>query len=361
MIDNEDIMPDHKTSLIKEGAVAPTLEDVSRLAGVSTATISRCLNAPQKVSEKTREKVLKAVDALGYAPNFGAQALAAKRTNTFGAIIPTMENAIFARALQAFQKELEAQGITLLVGCSDYKPDMEEKQIRALVSRGADALLLIGHNRSNSVYDFLSARDIPYINAWVHDTEFEHPSIGFDNKMAMKQLTQEVLRLGHRNIGYITAERAHNDRALKRYEGVLEALNEGGLDPECLKTVELSYSIENGAKGFETLMQDETPSAVLCGNDVLAAGAIMQAHKMGLRVPEDISIVGFDDIDIAEIVSPALTTVHVPHREMGRKCALALIERRNNSEQNSHLQMQQIELKAAIKWRNSLIAVNSTH
>ena len=119
----------------------PTLEDVAAQSGVSTATVSRCLNSPGQVSKSTRERVMQAVSDLGYAPNFGARALAAKRTNTFGAIIPTMENAIFARGLQAFQDELREHGVTLLVASSSYSPDQEEEQIRSLVTRGADALL----------------------------------------------------------------------------------------------------------------------------------------------------------------------------------------------------------------------------
>ena len=141
--------------------VVPTLDDVAREAGVSTATVSRCLNNSEKVTAKTRERVARAIDLLGYSPNFGARAMAAKRTFTIGAIIPTMENAIFARGLQAFQEALYAQGYTLLVASSAYKPEIEAEQIRALVARGADGLLLIGYDRDPSIYDFLARRGVP--------------------------------------------------------------------------------------------------------------------------------------------------------------------------------------------------------
>ena len=114
----------------------PTLDDVALLAGVSTATVSRCINSPDRVVEQTRAKVHRAIEALGYTPNFGARVMAAKRTSTIGAIIPTMENAIFARGLQAFQEELYANGYTLLVSSSLYKPEIEREQIRSLVGRG---------------------------------------------------------------------------------------------------------------------------------------------------------------------------------------------------------------------------------
>ena len=293
---------------------------------------------------------MRAVGELGYAPNFGARALAAKRTNTFGAIIPTMDNAIFARGLQAFQEELGTHGITLLVASSSYRPDLEEEQIRALVARGADALLLIGYDRTPQTYAFLRKRQIPYVVAWAFEAGNETPSIGFDNRKAMKSLAESVIHLGHRSLALITAERRENDRARQRSEGVLEAMRNNGLDPADLTVVETPYSIANGARAFAHAMaRKDRPPAVLCGNDVLAAGALAKAKELGIKVPDEVSITGFDDIEIAEIADPALTTVHVPHREMGRKAARLLIAFRNGEPHRSS-----IELGTAIKWRDSL-------
>lgn len=192
----ESKMPETPSPQSPSPRPTPTLADVARRANVSTATVSRCLNAPDRVVEKTRKRVLAAVAELGYTPHFGARALAAKRTNTFGAIVPTMENAIFARGLQAFQEELEQQGITLLVASSTYKPDLEEKQIRALVARGADALLLIGQERRPDVYAFLAQRDVPAVTAWVYDPASAQICVGFDNRRAMRALARRVLDLG---------------------------------------------------------------------------------------------------------------------------------------------------------------------
>lgn len=329
----------------------PTLEDVARSAGVSTATVSRCLNTPDRVSEATRKKVMSAVRTLGYAPNFGARALAAKRTDTFGAIIPTMENAIFARGLQAFQEELGTKGITLLVASSSYKADLEEEQIRALIARGADALLLIGYDRTPETYEMLDRRQIPYVVAWTYRGEDSLTSIGFDNRHAMRSLTDEVIALGHRNLAVITAQRRENDRARERFEGVVDAMTAHGLDADALHVEETPYSIANGAAAFERLMQAENrPTAVLCGNDVLAAGALSKANQMGISVPQDVSLTGFDDIDIASIVSPALTTVHVPHRKMGRAAAQLLIAMRADE---THV-AGSIDLGTSITWRDSL-------
>ena len=306
----------------EERAPSPTLEDVARAAGVSTATVSRCLNAPERVVAKTRERVLSVVQELGYAPNFGARALAARRTNTIGAIIPTMENAIFARGLQAFQEELAEHGLTLLVASSSYRPELEEQQIRTLLARGADALLLIGFERSQAVYDFLERRSVPFIIAWAHREGAGQIAIGFDNRKPMRELGDRVFGLGHRRLAIITAPRTVNDRARDRVSGILEAARTHGVQEREVRIIETEYSVENGAKAMGQLMaMTPRPTAVMCGNDVLAVGAIGMARTLGLAIPGDVSVTGFDDIELARIVMPSLTTVHVPHREMGRQAA----------------------------------------
>ena len=328
----------------------PTLDDVARQAGVSTATVSRCLNSPERVVEKTRKRVMSAVEQLGYTPNFGARVMAAKRTFTIGAIIPTMENAIFARGLQAFQEELHRRGYTLLVSSSAYQPEIEEEQIRALVSRGADGLLLIGHDRDPEVYSYLQSREIPVLSAWVYLPDSGQPTVGFDNRESMRALAQQVIDYGHRRISLISGITKGNDRAAARMAGLRDALAANGLDPGAMPVIETPYEIENGAVAFQTLMQAATPpTVVMCGNDVLAAGALRGAREMGLSVPGNVSITGFDDIELARIVTPQITTVHVPHREMGRKAAIALIdmvEKRGAGET--------IELKSTLQIRESL-------
>jgi LacI family transcriptional regulator len=313
--------PDHN------GTPVPTLADVARRAGVSTATVSRCLNAPNQVVEETRKRVLEAVRDLGYSPNFGARALAAKRTNTVGAVIPTMDNAIFARGLQAFQEELGRNGITMLVASSAYRPDLEAGQIRALVARGADALLLIGHDRDPGIYRFLEARGVPALISWAYDTSAPKPSIGFDNRRAMASLAAQVIAQGHSRLAAISAEQASNDRARDRMTGLRDAMQDAGLPPDSLRVIETPYSVEHGAEAMARLMATTPrPTAVICGNDVLAVGALQQAQKLGFEVPGDVSITGFDDIELARVVTPQLTTVHVPHRQMGRKAAQLLVQ-----------------------------------
>ncbi len=312
--------------MTKDAKSAPTLEDVARLASVSTATVSRSLNFPELVSDRTRERVQSAVDTLGYSPNFGARAMASQRTRTIGAIIPTMENAVFAQGIQAFQEELDDHGYTLLVASSAYRTDLEEKQIRSLIARGADALLLIGYQRAPAITDFIKARNVPTLITWAYDAAKTDPSIGFDNRHAMRRLTEEVLRQGHRRIALIAAETDTNDRVAERVRGVSEAIQQAGLPADHLAIHRTRYGIETGAAAFEAVMRSpQRPTAVMCANDVLAVGAVKQASKMGLTVPGDVSVTGFDDIELAQVTSPEIATVRVPHRQMGRHAARALI------------------------------------
>ncbi|WP_342076124.1 LacI family DNA-binding transcriptional regulator [Yoonia sp. SS1-5] len=339
--------PDPVTS---QSPPIPTLEDVARRAGVSTATVSRCLNAQHKVSQDTREKVMKAVDALGYTPNFGARAMAAKRTHTIGAIVPTMENAIFARGLQAFQETLHDLGYNLLVSSSAYQPSLEAEQIRALVARGADGLLLIGYEREQAIYDYLAQRGVPTVLAWAFLPDRPQASVGFDNRAAMRKLAETVMSMGHQKIAAISGLVKGNDRAADRLAGIRDAMTDKGLDPAELVVIETPYDIANGAAAFATLMQaDDKPTIVMCGNDVLAAGALSKAVALGLRVPDDVSITGFDDIELAGILHPPLTTVHVPHREMGRAAARDLVHMIEGHPAITHRQ-----LDVAIVMRGSL-------
>jgi LacI family transcriptional regulator len=339
----------------KSTVVRPTLDDVARAADVSTATVSRCLNEPAMVVPATRERVMQAIEDLGYTPNFGGRALASRRTNTVGAVIPTMDNDIFARGLQSFQEALADAGVTLLVASSGYDMEREAQQIRTLVARGADGLFLIGSARPASTYDYLRRRGIPYVLVWNLGTSSDH-FIGFDNEEAAADLTRRIIELGHRRLGMIAGITYMNDRAADRVAGVRKAMRQAGIEPAKLKLVEAPYTYEDGSKAFEQLMSaSPRPTVVICGNDVIAVGAINRAKSLGLRVPQDVSITGFDDIDIAMFVEPALTTVHVPHRRMGETAAAQLLKMIAGEEAD-----EAVEIETNIVERGSLGPVPSS-
>ena len=327
-----------------------TIEDVARLAGVSTATVSRCLNYQESVKSDTKKRVLSAVKSLEYSPNFGAKALAAKKTNLIGAIIPTMENAIFANGIQAFQETLSAAGYTLLVSSSSYQRDLEKEQIYALVSRGADALLLIGEDRDTDIYAYLKQRQIPYVIAWNYRKTTQHTFIGFDNVRAAEMAAEEVIKRRHKNICIIAGKTAENDRARDRKIGFIKSLESHKIAVSNSQIIEASYVFEEAGDAFEALINEHpATTAILCGNDVLAVGALLRAQKRGFDIPKQISIVGFDDIEISNIVSPKLSTVHVPHKQMGHHSAQLIIDMLDG-----HPQATSIELNPHFIHRESL-------
>ena len=305
---------------------APTLEDVAQEAQVSTATISRAINEPHKVAQSTLVRVEEVIRRLGYTPNYGGKALASNRSNTVGAVIPTMANAMFAGGLQAFQEVLSQSGFRLLVASSGYDVEDEFSQIRSLITHGADGLLLIGSSRLQETSDFLAMRRIPYVISWCYQNDTDLIYSGFDNKKAAYNITQEVLKLGHRKIAMIAGVTKGNDRARNRVEGVREAISDFAKDACLDQIVEAKYALEDGGDAFEQVMSATTPpTAIICGNDVLASGAIVRANHIGIDVPKQVSITGFDDISLAQVVSPALTTVRVPQIAMGKTAASLLL------------------------------------
>jgi LacI family transcriptional regulator len=307
---------------------APTLADVSRLAGVSTASISRALNEPEKVAKATREKIEAAIETLGYTPNFGGRALASSRTNTVGAVIPSMSNAMFASGLQAFQEVLSQHDITLLVATTGFDPQIELRQIKALIAHGADGLLLIGNERPDETWAFLDKRNVAHVVSWCHQARPGQLFVGFDNEAAAYDATRHVLAHGHRRIAMISGVMAHNDRTRARWHGVRRAITEHADGAELIDMIESDYRIVGGAEAFGRIMaRADRPTAVICANDVLAAGGMTRARDLGLRVPQDVSILGFDDIGLASVVTPPLATVRVPQLEMGREAARLLLAR----------------------------------
>lgn len=333
-------------------ATQPKLDDVARLAGFSPATVSRFLNAPEKLSPKARAAIGQAIEALNYVPNFGGRALASNQTTIVGAIVPSLSNAMFANGLQAVERTLAAAGRTLLVATSDYSPEQELRHIRSLLSHGASALLLIGTVRDPRTQSLLDGHRIPHVIAWAFDRSDAQVFVGFDNRAAAQSAAERVLSYGHRNIGIIAGICATNDRARDRKQGFCDAI-EAHKAAQLTHCREAKYALEEGRLAFQALYaQAPETTAILCGNDVLAAGAMIAACEQGLRVPEQISIVGFDDIGLARVTSPPLTTVRVPQDQMGKLAAEALIKIQKGDEA-----VQSVELNTEFVLRGTLASV----
>jgi LacI family transcriptional regulator len=319
-------MTKHRKRLQIQASLRPTLHDVARDAAVSTSTVSRCLTAPHKVRPEVCQRVKKVIAELGYTPHGTAQALVSRRSNTIGAVIPTLDNAIFATVVQTLQHALIRKGQTLLLAASDYHLDQEYDQIEKLLVRGVDGLMLTGEARDPAAYRLLDRHHVRYVCTYVHRPESPHPTIGFANRRAMAKVVGYLHDLGHRSFAMIAGVTEGNDRAAERVAGLQEALSQRNLALDPGRILEQRYAIAAGREGLRRLCASpERPTAVVCGNDVLALGALLEAGTLGLRVPEDVSITGFDDLDLAREIGPGLTTIHAPLEDMGRLTARYLL------------------------------------
>ncbi len=302
------------------------IREVAFQAGVSTASVSRALNNPQNVSAPLRMRIDAAIEKLGYIPDAAARALASRRTRTIGAIVPTVDNAMFARGIDSLQSYLSLQGYLLLLATSGYDPEVEFRQAQNMASRGVDGLILRGDVHTESLRRMLAMRRIPFVNVGVYHPHKPYASVGADNESAAWRACSYLLDLGHRRIGMVAAISANNDRASARVAGVRRALAERGLGlrPEWL--IEVPYRLDDARQAARTFLTlAERPTALVCGNDVIAYGVMLEAERRGLLVPHDLSVIGFDDLEWSRHLRPSLTTMHLPTDEVWRRAGQYLV------------------------------------
>jgi LacI family transcriptional regulator len=201
----------------------------------------------------------------------------------------------------------------LILSTNGYDIDVELEQARNLISRGIDGLILRGDSHHQALRDLLDARETPFINVGIYNPDKPYASIGVDNEAAAHKALMHLIELGHRKIGVVSALQRNNDRASARIRGFRRALAENGLDLPEQWHVEVRYTLDDAREAARQLLTtSDCPTAIACGNDVLAYGVMLEAERRGLRIPVDLSVVGFDDLDWSRHLRPALTTLHVP-------------------------------------------------
>lgn len=294
------------------------LVDVAKLAQCSPATVSRVLNGNPKVGVSERERVLKAVTELGYVPNGSARALRSTRSRLAGAIIPTLNHAIYATMVDGLESRLAESGVSLIINTSGYDNDIEFNQARLLVERGVESIVLVGANHHSKTLKMLDEKRVGYVFTYTNDPGETGAAIGFDNAKAGATGARFLHDLGHKRFAMIGGITKDNDRAQGRIDGFLSELEKLGHDREGVRVLEAPYDVESGRQAMESLMQVETPAtAVFCGSDILAAGAVKYCQVKSIDIPGQVSIMGFDNLEVAELTSPDLTTLEVPARNMG--------------------------------------------
>lgn len=290
---------------------------VAEHAAVSIATVSRAINKPEQVRAELRSRIEASIVELGYIPDAAARSLSSRKTLTIGAIIPTVDNAMFARGIDALQRYLTSQGYLLLLATHNYDPEIEFKQVQNMVSRGIDGLILRGDVHTDGLRHLLAAQRIPFINVGVYQPDRPWPCVGVDNDLVGWQACRFLVSQGHTRIGMVAARNHNNDRASARVVGVKRALRESGLTLPDAWYVEVPYRMDDARQASRALlMQSDKPTALICGNDVIAYGVLAEAANRGIDVPKDLSVIGFDDLEWSRHQRPTLTTMHMPIDEV---------------------------------------------
>lgn len=300
---------------------------VAKVAGVSPATVSRAMNHPDLVNPVTRKKIEKAIRKTGYIRNRAAQAMYGRRSATLGLVVPTVNYSIFAELVQSFNDAVAELGFTLLLATHDYDLRVEYSVIRKLLEHRVDGIALIGLDHSEDTFRLFTSQNVPVIAVWSYAETSRIACIGSDNREAGEVAAQHILSLGHSRIGFIFPPTAENDRARKRYDAARNVLRAAGIEPPEAWSVQSLYSIAQAkAACLDLLGRELGLTALICGNDVIAQGAIAAAMQQGLRIPQDLSIIGIGDFVGSAEGFPALSTVRIPAHEIGMLAGLNLVK-----------------------------------
>jgi len=329
----------------------PTVRDVAERAGVSVATVSYVVNASRPVSPATHDRVTAAIAALGYEPNSAARGLKRQRASSIGLVVPDMLNQFFA-ALAAGIEEAAAERDVLVVLCSTgFSAEREAHYTRLLHGRRVDGVIYLSGTGLPPAALVELADEEPIVFVDERLPGVDAPYVGADNRRGARAAMQHVIERGHERIAIIggpdglwTAE--------QRLAGYREALAAAGRDPDATPVVRGDYREASGAAALDALLDADgpAPTAVVAANDLMAVGAIERAADRGLDVPRDLSVVGFDDVPLARMLRPRLTTVRQPAREMGHAAVAALFARLDDPGSEPRL----VELAAELAVRDSV-------
>jgi LacI family gluconate utilization system Gnt-I transcriptional repressor len=303
---------------------------VAARAGVTKMTVSRVLRHPEKVTALTRERVTQAMVDLAYVPNRLAGGLTSGASGTVAAIVPTLRHSLFADTLEGVSDVIAEAGLGLIVSSSAYRTDVEENQIRSILERRPEALVLTGLTHTRDTRALLRSFGIPVVETWETGDEPIDMVVGYSNRAAAEAMTAELIRAGYRRILFVNGPSKNNERARHRAEGYRAVMQQAGLAPLPVHIVrdEAAIRPETGARVLRSVYAERPEvDALFFTSDVFAVGALLAARELGIDVPQRLGIAGFHDLEIGRVVSPSLTTVHVPATDIGRKAGAILLDR----------------------------------
>ena len=307
-----------------------TLRDVARVAGVHPATVSRALNEETRalVNEETARRVLKAAEELGYRPNPIARGLKTNRSYTIGVLIPDLTNPLFPPILRGIEDCLETAGYTPLIANTDNDPERELLDSQTMRARQVDGIIAATARRDHRLHDALIEAGTELVLVNRRQEEIPVSSATADDRMGMRLSVEHLLSLGHTRIAHLAGPLDYST-GFDRYESFHETMRASGLEPDPeLVLVAEAFTESEGARLCGQLMADGRPfTAVAAANDLLALGCYDVFAERGVRCPEEVSVVGFNDMPFAARFQPPLTTIHIPHYEIGKAAAQLMLER----------------------------------
>jgi len=304
-----------------------SIRKVSKVAGVSVATVSRTMSHPDRVRKETREKVLEAIKAVGYRPNMMARNFRAKKAFAVVVLVPNIANPFFSRVIRGIEQGAQAEGYAVLLGDTQGLKEREAEYISLVSSRQADGVIQLSAN-VDGVLDILGDVDgpVPLVNACECAVNPPCPTIRIDNVAAAQKAMNHLVSLGHERIGIVLGP-SDSPLTIDRLKGYKLALKEHKLPFDKRLVVSGDFSLGSGRRAVASLSAvNKPPTAIFCCNDEMAIGAMHRVKTDGFRVPEDISIIGFDDIEFASYVDPALTTISQPTEELGKVAFAVLLD-----------------------------------
>ena len=299
----------------------PGIIEVAKRASVSPATVSRFYNDPEVVRLDTRKRIEKAAHDLGYIRDRMAGALHNRFSGTIGLIVPTIDNAIFAELIEAFAGRLREKDRTMLVAAHGYDLSLETAIVRSLLERRIDGVALVGQDHETVPLNMLAQRDVPVISIWNYREDSPLPCVGADNAKAGRLIIEHLIELGHKDIALLFPETGSNDRARDRVDAAINAACSDGIRIPENRINACPYDIGEAKQIARNLVTTDPPTAIACGNDIIAHGVLFACQEMSLRIPDDISVIGIGDFRGSEHLVPGLTTVRLPARRIGRQAA----------------------------------------
>ena len=305
-------------------AKTPDIRTVAALAKVSIATVSRTINGSPVVSERLTKRVWHAVRQLNYFPNTHARTLVSGRSRLFGIIVENITNPFFPELIQSFEETAVAAGYEILVSSSNSDPVQLTRCVRRMLERKVEGVAVMTFGEEESVLDELMEHGIPIVLAEFKPGRPKVSTIVLDYATGIRSAVRHLKQLGHRRIGFLAGPHALHS-AITRENDFRAAMENAGLPIQKRWVIECDHTLKGGVAGFERMQAlAARPTAVLCSNDMTAIGVLRAAYNVGLRVPQDLSVVGLDDIGFAEFTLPALTTIRMSRTDLARAAFEAL-------------------------------------